>query len=115
MSLDFITDLPVTRGMKDSILIVIDKATRMVHLIPCKKSITAAEIAKLYWDQVVKLRGVPSILYSDRGTQFTSQFWKTLWGLTGTQLRYSTAYHPQTQGVVERMNSCWTDVTMYYS
>ena len=77
----------------------------MVHLIPCRKTTTAAEAAKLYWDNVVKLHGIPSILYSDRGTQFTSQFWKTLWGLTGTQLRYSTAYHPQTQGVVERMNA----------
>ena len=105
VSLGFIKYLPVRKGMKDSILIVIDKATRMVHLIPCKKSITVAETAKLYWDQVVKLYGVPRILYNDRGTQFTSQFWKILWGLTGTQLRYSTAYHPQTQGVVERMNA----------
>ena len=95
----------MTRSKKDSILTVVDKATRMVHLIPCRKSTTAAEAAKLYWDNVVKLHGVPSVLYSDRGTQFTSQFWKTLWGLTGTQLRYSTAYHPQTQGVVERMNA----------
>ena len=65
----------------------------MVHLIPCKKSVIAAETAKLFWDHVVKLHGVPKILYSDRGTQFTSQFWKKLWDLTGTQLRYSTAYH----------------------
>ena len=91
--------------MKDSILTVIDKATRVVHLIPCKESITIAETAKLYWDQVVNLHGVPRILCSDRGTQFTSQFWKALWRLTGTQLLYSTAYHPQTQGVVERMNA----------
>ena len=105
VSLDFITDLPVTKDMKDSILTVIDTATRMVHLIPCKKSVTAAETAKLYWDQVVKLHGVPKILYSDRGTQFTSQFWKILWGLTGTQLQFGTAYHPQTQGIVERMNA----------
>ena len=105
VSLDFITDLPVTKGKKDSILTVVDKATRMVHLIPCRKTTTAAEAAKMYWDNIVKLHGVPTVLYSDRGTQFTSQFWKTLWGLTGTQLRYSTAYHPQTQGVVERMNA----------
>ena len=97
VSLDFITDLPVTKNKKDSILTVVDKATRMVHLIPCKKSITAAETAKLYWDHVVKLHGVPMVLYSDRGTQFTSSFWKTLWGLTGTRFRYSIAYHPQTQ------------------
>ena len=96
VSVDFVTDLPVTRSKKDSILTVVDKATRMVHLIPCGKSTTAAEAVKLYWDNVVKLHGVPSVLYSGRGTQFTSQFWKTLWGLTGTQLRYSMAYHPQT-------------------
>ena len=105
VSLDFITDLPVTKGKKDSILTVVDKATRMVHLIPCRKTTTADEAAKMYWDNIVRLHGVPTVLYSDRGTQFTSQFWKTLWGLTGTQLRYSTAYHPQTQGVVERMNA----------
>ena len=48
VSLDFITDLPVTKNKKDAILTVVDKATRMVHLIPCKKSITAAETAKLF-------------------------------------------------------------------
>ena len=105
VSLDFITDLPTTRSKKDSILTVVDKATRMVHLIPCKKSITAAETAKIFWDNIVKLHGIPAVLYSDRGTQFTSNFWRSLWDLTGTQLRFSTAYHPQTQGVVERMNS----------
>ena len=84
MSLDFITDLPVTKNKKDSILTVVDKATRMVHLIPCKKSTTAAETAQLYWDNIVKLHEVPSVLYSDRGTQFTSNFWRRLWQLTGT-------------------------------
>ena len=77
----------------------------MVHLIPCKKSITAAETAKIFWDNIVKLHGIPAVLYSDRGTQFTSNFWKSLWDLTGTQLKFSTAYHPQPQGVVERMNA----------
>ena len=62
VSLDFVTDLPVTKSKKDSILTVVDKATRMVHLIPCRKSITAAETAKLFWDNVVKLHGVPTAL-----------------------------------------------------
>ena len=105
VSLDFITDLPPTKNKKDSILTIVDKATRMVHLIPCKKVYYSSETAKLYWDHVVKQHGIPMVLYSDRGTQFTSSFWKTLWGLTGTTLRYSTAYDPQTQGVVERMNA----------
>ena len=53
----------------------------------------------------MKLHGIPAVLYSDRGTQSTSNFWRSLWKLTGTQLKFSTAYHPQTQGVVEHMNS----------
>ena len=75
------------------------------NLIPCKKSITAAETAKIFWDNIMKLHGILAVLYSDRGTQFTSNFWRSLWELMGTQLKFSTAYHPQTQGVVERMNS----------
>ena len=54
---------------------------------------------------IVKLHGIPRTIYTDRGTQFVSKFWRELWGLLGTSLRYSTAFHPQTQGIVERMNA----------
>ena len=53
----------------------------------------------------MKLHGIPKVIYSDRGSQFVAGSWRELWRLTGTRLAYSTAYHPQTQGVVERMNS----------
>ena len=84
---------------------VIDKATRRTHVIPCSKTITAAETARLYWRYVAKLHGIPRCIYTDRGTQFTSRLWRELWEIMGTQLRFSTTYHPQTQGVVERMNT----------
>ena len=45
------------------------------------------------------------VIYSDRGSQFVAGSWRELWRVTGTKLAYSTSYHPQTQGVVERMNS----------
>ena len=105
ISIDFITDLPMTQGRKDTILTIVDKATRMVHLVPCRKNITAVATAQLLWQHVVKLHGVPRVIYSDRGPQFTANSWRELWRLTGTVLRYSSAYHPQTQGVVERMNA----------
>ena len=54
---------------------------------------------------MVKLHGIPRVIYSDRGSQFIASSWRELWRLTGTSLAYSTTYHPQTQGVVERMNS----------
>ena len=105
VSIDFITDLPETPSGVDSIMTVIDKATRMTHVIPCTKTITAAQIAQLSWRHVAKLHGIPRCIYSDRGTQFSSRLWKELWVIMGTQLRFSTAYHPQTQGVIERMNA----------
>ena len=76
----------------------------MVHCVPCKKTITAAQTARKYWKNIGKFHGIPRILYSDRGSVFTGAFWRELWSVLGTQLRFSTAYHPQTQGVVEKMN-----------
>ena len=95
----------MTSGNKDSILTIVDKATRMVHLVPCRKNITAVATARLLWNNVVRLHGVPRAIFSDRGPQFTASSWRELWHLTGTKLNYSSAYHPQTQGVVERMNA----------
>ena len=103
--IDFITDLLETSSGVDYIMIVIDKATRIAHVIPCSKTVTVAETARLYWRYVAKLHGIPRCIYTDRGTQFTSRLYQELWEIMDTQLRYSTAYHPQTQGMVERMNA----------
>ena len=96
ISIDFITDLPMSAGNKDTVLTIVDKATRMVHLVPCRKNITAVATAKLLWQNVVKLHGVPRAIYSDRGPQFTANSWRQLWRLTGTKLKFPSAYHPQT-------------------
>ena len=84
---------------------VVDKATRMNHLIACSKTVTAAQTAQLYMREVAKIHGISSIIYIDRDAQFTSKFRKELRGLFGTQFRFNTAGHPQTQGNVERMNA----------
>ena len=105
ISIDFVTNLPKYSVKRDSILVVVDKATRMVHMAPCSEGINATGSKRLLWNTVVKLHGVPRVIYSDRGIQFSKESWRELWRLAGTKLAYSTAYHPQTQGVVERMNS----------
>ena len=96
ISIDFITDLPLSSRDRDSVLVIMDKATRMVHLAPCCKSINATDTGKLLWNTVVKLHSIPRVIYSDRGSQFIAGSWRELWRLTGTRLAYSTAYHPQT-------------------
>ena len=105
VSLDFITKLPKTARGNDAVLVVVDRATKMCHLTPCSETIDAAGTAWAFWDSVGKLHGVPRALHSDRDTRFTSKFWKTLWKITGTSLRLSSAYHPQSQGQVERLNA----------
>ena len=105
ISIDFVKDLPTSANNKDTILVTVDKATRMVHLAPCRKNITATGTAQLLWKTVIRYHRIPRVTFSDRGAQFTAKSWQELWRITGTRLEYSTAYHPQTQGVVKRMNA----------
>ena len=55
ISIDFVTDLPKSSRNRDNILVVVDKATRMVHMAPCNKGINATDTARLLWNTVVEL------------------------------------------------------------
>ena len=67
ISIDFVTDLPLTANNRDTILVTVDKATRMVHLAPCRKNITATGTAQLLWNTVVRYHGVPLGLFIQIG------------------------------------------------
>ena len=83
---------------------VVDRLTKMVHFIPTRKTAGAQELARLFFDNIVRLHGVPDAIISDRDTCFTSDFWRALFEATQTKLKFSTAYHPQTDGQTERAN-----------
>ena len=103
-SVDFITDLP-RDGRFDSIMVCIDRLTRMAHMIPTTKSVTAAGAAQLFHDNIVRLHGLPDRILSDRGPQFIARFWTRLWASLGVELALSSAYHAQGNGLVERVNA----------
>jgi len=104
ITLDFITELPRTRCGQDALLVVVDKLTKMTHLIPCTTRLSAPDTARLIFENIVRLHGVPRLVISDRDVRFTSRFWRELFALLGTQLNFSSAHHPQTDGQTERQN-----------
>jgi transposase InsO family protein len=100
---DFTTNLPLSKGF-DSILVVVDQFSKEVEFIPCNKTTTALDTARLYLHNVWKNHGLPSSIVSDRGPQFASQVMKDLCKRLGIQPKLSTVFHPQTDGQTERMN-----------
>jgi hypothetical protein len=104
VSLDFIMGLPVSERKNDGILTVVDRATKMVHLVPVQQTITAAETARLYWERIGCLHGIPRSIVSDRDPRFVSKFWQEFWKILGSKLRMSSAHHPQTDGQTEAAN-----------
>ena len=90
IGMDFITGLPRTKAGYDSIWVVVDRLTKVAHFIPVKTTYTSAKLAKIYMTRIIFLHGVPRSIVSDRGTQFTSKFWKQLHETLGTRLGFST-------------------------
>ena len=92
---DIIIDLPESNRFT-AIIVFIGKLSKMVHLVGCKKEVTAMEYTQIFVDNVFQLHGLPKVIISDRDPHFTSKFWRALFDLLGTDLWFSTTFHPQT-------------------
>ena len=103
ISLDLITQLPRSKDF-DAIFVIVDRFSKMAHFLPTTTSADAPTLAQLFHDGIVRLHGFPRSIVSDRDPRFLSSFWKELFELAGTTLRFSTANHPQTDGQTERTN-----------
>ena len=104
MSLDWITDLPPNH-YHDTILVVVDRVTKHALFIPTTKSVAAPDVVAVLLQHVLRIRGLPEKLVSDRDPVFTSHFWWRLLELCGIRANRSSAFHPYTDGQTERINS----------
>jgi hypothetical protein len=104
VTMDVVTGLPTSADGYDAIVVFVDKLTKMTHFYPIRKTADAEALARAFFEAVYRYHGSPAVIVSDRDPRFTGQFWHHLWGLTGTKLAMSSAYHPQTDGQTERAN-----------
>lgn len=104
ITIDFITKLPRTIRQHGSIMLVVDKLTKASHCVPVNTTHTTDNIAEIYMREIARLHVIPRTIVSDRDTKFTSYFWRGLFKVFGTNLNFSTTYHPQSDGQTERVN-----------
>jgi len=95
--------LPSSNTM-NAILVIVDRFTKMIRLKATTTNISSEGIAKIYRDEIWKLHGVPRMILSDRGPQFTLKFMEEFTKVLGTKRKLSIVYHPQTDGQTERIN-----------
>lgn len=104
ISIDFITGLPVCKDGSDAILTIVDRLTRMVHLVPTLTTCDSIEFAQLMKQHVISKHGCPADIVSDRGSLFTGKFWTEVCHLLQMHMSMSTAFHPQSDGSTEIVN-----------
>jgi len=95
--------LPLAQGY-DSILVVVDQLTKMVHFILTTEKTSAEGLARLFRDNVWKLHGLPESIILDRGPQFVAGLMRELNQILGTESKMSIVFYPQTDGQMERVN-----------
>ena len=114
VSIDFMVGLPPTTRGVDTLMVFVDRLTKMVHLVPTTKNYDAQSCAEAFLTHVWRLHGIPKEFVTDRDKVWTSTFHKELCNLIGTDRCLTTAFHPESDGQVERMNRIVQQVLRHY-
>ena len=102
ITMDFVTDFPRSPRGRDAVWVIVDRLTKSAHFLPFRVGQSTEVLAEMYMEQIVRLHGMPVSIVSDRDSRFTSHFWRSMQESLGTRLKFSTSYHPQTDGQSER-------------
>ncbi|MBW0574699.1 hypothetical protein O181_114414 [Austropuccinia psidii MF-1] len=114
--MDCVTGLPPGGDRSyNACLVIFDRFSKTPIFLPCHKDDTAMDTALLIWNRVISWTCIFTNIISDRDPKFTSALWTNLHQIFGTKLSFSTAYHPQTDGLVERMSQTLDDMTSIHA
>ena len=98
ITMDFVSDFPLTQRKHDSVWVIVDRLTKSAHFLLVRLDYSMDRVAELYVSEIVRLHGIPLSIVSYRDPQFTSRFWKELHLALGTRLNFSIAFHQQIDG-----------------
>ncbi|MBW0517098.1 hypothetical protein O181_056813 [Austropuccinia psidii MF-1] len=111
INMDWVTVLlPGSKENYNAFLIIVDRFRKSMRHLSCHKEDTAMNTPLLFWNNIITTCGVPKIIISDRDPNFTFEIWTNLYEILGTKLAFSTAYHPQTDGLASKMIQTMEDI-----
>ncbi|MCO5564066.1 hypothetical protein L7F22_017722 [Adiantum nelumboides] len=99
IAMDFIFDLPRIQTRSDGIWTIGCRFSKQAHFIPVRKKIKPDQMAHLFMSNIFKYHGMPQSIVSDRDPRMTSLFWRGLFENMGLTLKFSSSFHPQTDGL----------------
>ncbi|XP_021617945.1 uncharacterized protein LOC110618988 [Manihot esculenta] len=103
--MDFISGLPRTSHGHNAVWVIVDRLTKSAHFLPVRMDYSLDKLAEIYVNEIIRLHGAPISIILDRDPRFTSRFWPSLQNALGTKLKFSTSFHPQTDGQSERIQT----------
>jgi len=102
VTMDFVVGLPKTLIGYDPIWVIVDRLTKSAHFLLVKATYGRVKYSQIFMNEIIRLHEVPIFIIIDRGSQFTSRFWRSFQEALGTRVDLSTAFHPQTDGQSKR-------------
>ncbi|MBW0467294.1 hypothetical protein O181_007009 [Austropuccinia psidii MF-1] len=117
INMDRVTGLvPGSKENYNACLVIVDRFRKSFRCLPCHKEDTTMDTALSFWNNIIATCGLPPIIISDRDPKFTSESWTKLSDILGTKIKFYKAYHPQIDGISERMMKIMEDIiTRFYA
>lgn len=87
----------------ESIMVTVDRLTKVAHFLLIRSSYTEMSVSRIFMEQIMRLHGIPRQIISDHDAVFTLALWMTLQHDLGEQLNFSSTYHPEIDGQIDRV------------